>query len=105
MFLSMCSRRLRKLGRILSSRWTSTWFCCDGGVCPNPLDARGIALQSDDGILLMLFYLLLGRAIEVTRVSGVSYWEYLNTATRWSPEIWHETYEDPPRHLVSITSG
>jgi|GEM_PF-2844939 len=80
-------------------------FCCDGGVCPNPLDARGIALQPDDGILLMRFYLLLGRAIEVTRVSGVSYWEYLNTATRWSPEIWHETYEDPPRHLVSITSG
>lgn len=21
-------------------------FCCDGGICPNPMDARGIALQS-----------------------------------------------------------
>jgi len=80
-------------------------FCCDGGVCPNPLDARGVAAQPDDGILLMRFYLLLGRAIEVTRVSSVPYWEYLQSATKWTPEIWHDSYEDPPRYLASITSG
>jgi hypothetical protein len=28
-------------------------FCCDEGVCPNPMDARGIAVQSDDSYLLM----------------------------------------------------
>jgi hypothetical protein len=80
-------------------------FCCDSGVCPNPMDARGVAVQPDDGILLMRFYLLLGRAIEVTRVSGLPYWEYLQSATNWTPEIWHDTYEYPPRYLSSITSG
>jgi hypothetical protein len=46
-------------------------FCCDRGVCPNPMDARGIALQpaSELDEILMRFYLLLGSAIEVTRVS------------------------------------
>jgi hypothetical protein len=80
-------------------------FCCDGGVCPNPMDARGIAVQPDDGILLMRFYLLLGRAIEVTRVSSVPYWEYLQSATSWTTQVWHDTYEYPPRLLSAITSG
>jgi hypothetical protein len=50
-------------------------FCCDRGICPNPMDARGVALQSakDDDEILMRFYLLLGGAIEVTRVSSLPY--------------------------------
>jgi len=80
-------------------------FCCDGGVCPNPMDARGVAVQLDDGYLLMRFYQLLGRAIEVTSSSGVSYWEYMRSATEWSAETWFDTLESPPRYLWQITTG
>jgi hypothetical protein len=84
-------------------------FHCDAGVCPNPMDARGVALQraSADDELLMRFYLLLGQAIEVTRVSSLPYWEYLSTAKLWNVEV-HCAVSDPdmpPPFLASITSG
>jgi hypothetical protein len=81
-------------------------FCCDDGVCPNPMHARGIALQpaSLDDEILMRFYLLLGRAIEVTRVSSLPYWEYLQPKT-WSAEVWYSCTDDPPPYLSSITRG
>lgn len=81
-------------------------FCCDDGVCPNPMHARGIALQpaSRDDEILMRFYLLLGRAIEVTRVSSLPYWEYLQLRT-WSATVWYSCTDDPPPYLSSITRG
>ena len=83
-------------------------FCCDAGVCPNPMDARGLALQpagsQDD--LLMRFYILLGGAIEVTRVSGFPYWEYLESARKWSARLlFAVTPQNPPPLMGSITHG
>ena len=84
-------------------------FHCDRGVCPNPMDARGVALQqaSPDDELLMRFYLLLGQAIEVTRVCSLPYWEYLSAAKLWSAEIHHAVTEDrvPPPYLSTLTIG
>ena len=80
-------------------------FCCDDGVCPNPMDARGVAFQADDGVLLMHFYLLLGRAVEVTRVSSIPYWEYLHGATQWSADVWYHASTYPPPLLASITTA
>lgn len=84
-------------------------FHCDRGVCPNPMDARGVALQqaSPDDELLMRFYLLLGQAIEVTRVCSLPYWEYLSAAKLWNAEIHHAVTEDgvPPPYLSTLTIG
>ena len=82
-------------------------FCCDSGVCPNPMDARGIAFQDarKDDELLMKFYLLLGKALETTRVSSLPYWEYLRNATSWSAEVWYSCADDPPPFLSTITMG
>lgn len=82
-------------------------FCCDNGICPNPMDARGVALQaaSKDKDILMRFYLLLGAAIEVTRVSALPYWEYLSQARSWSADVWYASTDDPPPYLGSITRG
>lgn len=79
-------------------------FCCDDGVCPNPMHARGIAYQkADDGPdLIMRFFILLGRAIEVTRVSALPYWHYLDSAQRWTAEVHHSTMDDPPPLLSSL---
>lgn len=79
-------------------------FCCDGGVCPNPMDARGIALQnaSSDQDILMKLYLLLGMAIESTRVAPLPYWEYLNEITSWSAEVCYSCKDHPPAYLSSI---
>lgn len=79
-------------------------FCCDDGVCPNPMHARGIALQKADDSpdLVMRFFLLLGRAIEVTRVSGLPYWEYLNEAHKWTAEVVHSSTDDPPPFLSAL---
>ena len=83
-------------------------FCCDAGVCPNPMDARGVALQlaSSSHDLLMRFYILLGGAIEVTRVSGFPYWEYLESARDWSARLlFAVTPDSPPPLMSSMTHG
>jgi hypothetical protein len=79
-------------------------FCCDQGICPNPLDARGIAIQnnSKDLDILMRFYLLLGQAIEVTRVSNMPYWAYLSKLRTWDAEVWYSLRDNPPPYLSSF---
>jgi hypothetical protein len=82
-------------------------YCCDNGVCPNPLDARGVALQvaKDPADVLMKFYLLLGGAIEATRVSGLPYWEYLRQASQWQSDVWLAATNvdgEPPPYLSSL---
>jgi hypothetical protein len=84
-------------------------FHCHDGVCPNPMHARGVALQralpGDE--LLMRFYLLLGQAIEVTRVASLPYWEYLSAAKLWNVEV-HYSVSDPdlpPPLLAKVTIG
>ena len=82
-------------------------FCCDSGICPNPMDARGVALQRarPDEEILMRFYLLLGQAIEVTRVSSLPYWEYLHSAKSWNATVWYSCADDPPPYLTAITTA
>lgn len=79
-------------------------FCCDDGVCPNPMHARGIALQKagDAPDLIMKFFLLLGAAIEVTRVSGLPYWDYLSEAHKWTAEVVCSSTNDPPPFLSTL---
>jgi hypothetical protein len=79
-------------------------FCCDDGVCPNPMHARGVAVKdhSNREDILMRFYVLLGRAIEVTRVSSLPYWEYLSRFHRWDAEVWYSSADDPPPFLHSL---
>jgi hypothetical protein len=84
-------------------------FHCHDGVCPNPMDARGVALQraSPEDELLMRFYLLLGQAIEVTRVASLPHWEYLSAAKHWNVEV-HCAVSDPdlpPPLLAEVTMG
>jgi hypothetical protein len=72
-------------------------FCCDDGVCPNPMHARGVSAQlaSNEQDILLRFYILLGRAIEVTRVSGLPYWEYLSNLGQWKGDVLHHLQDDP----------
>jgi hypothetical protein len=71
------------------------------------MDARAVALQrvSPDDELLMRFYLLLGQAIEVTRVRSLPYWEYLAAAKLWNVKISHAVRDEgePPPYLSAIT--
>jgi hypothetical protein len=79
-------------------------FCCDDGVCPNPMHARGIAVQpaSDTQDIFLRLYLLLGRAIEVTSVCGMPYWEYLNDLNSWDATVWYPGTDDLPPFLSSL---
>ena len=81
-------------------------FCCDDGVCPNPLHARGVALQraTDPDLILARFYLLLGRALESTRIASLPYWEYLQQARSWSAETVYSATGDLPPFLASLPS-
>jgi hypothetical protein len=60
-------------------------YCCEDGVCPNPMDASAISCIEKQApeILLLRFYKLLARAIEVTSVSKFAYWQYLNASEDW----------------------
>lgn len=60
-------------------------YCCEAGVCPNPMDAHAIScLEKQSAELLLLrFYTLITRAIEVTSVSKFAYWQYLNGSESW----------------------
>lgn len=80
-------------------------YCCDAGVCPNPLDARGIASQAAEETqdLVMRFYLLLASVIEVTAVSRLPYHSYLRRMGDWTAKVYHSSVEDdPPPFLSSI---
>ncbi|MBN3883828.1 MAG: DUF6602 domain-containing protein [Nostoc sp.] len=60
-------------------------YCCENGVCPNPMDAYAIGSLENQSpeLLLLKFYKLLARAIEVINVSKFAYWEYLNGSESW----------------------
>jgi hypothetical protein len=81
-------------------------YCCDDGVCANPMHARGVAHQpcGDPDDLLMRFFVLVGRAAEATRVKPLPYWDYLHGAAPWSANVLHGT-DDPPPYLSSVTTG
>lgn len=84
-------------------QWLLT-YCCDEGVCPNPMHSRGVASQPADGQqdLVMRFYLLLARAIEVTAVANLPYSAYLHRMGDWTAEVSFSTRDTPPPYLESI---
>lgn len=59
-------------------------FCCQDGVCPNPLDALGIGSvkPSSKRHLLLEFFLMVAQAIVVTTVPAFSYFEHLRGSVR-----------------------
>ena len=79
-------------------------FTCEHGVCPNPMDARGVALQiaSEEHDVLMKFYLLLGQAIQVTRTGSFPYSEYLKHAHQWTAKVFYSATDMPPPLLSSF---
>jgi hypothetical protein len=82
-------------------------YCCDDGVCPNVMHARGVAIQRAEkpSDPILRFYLLLGRALEVTRTSSLPYWEYLSKYHDMPAKVLQSSVEDPPPHLGNWTEG
>jgi hypothetical protein len=85
-------------------------YCCDHGVCPNPMHARGVAVQTAEkpSDVFLRFYLLLGQALNVTRTSGLPYWEYLSTYHHLPADVLYSTYctpEMPPPYLGQWNGG
>lgn len=82
-------------------------FCCDEGVCPNPMHARGVAIQPVDEQfeILMKFYLLTAGAMEVTRVGSFPYWAHLRDANLWTAKVFYATTHDPPPYLSQVSTG
>jgi hypothetical protein len=76
-------------------------FCCDHGVCPNPMDARGLTLQLEKspGQILLRLYLMLAQAIEVTRTSALPFNTYLSHLEPWSTDVIYAATDDPPPYL------
>jgi hypothetical protein len=82
-------------------------YCCDDGVCPNPMHARGVAIQATTkpADAMLRFYLLLGRALDVIRTSSLPYWEYLSQYNSIPAKVLHSSVETPPPHLGKWTEG
>lgn len=82
-------------------------YCCDGGVCPNPMAARGVAVQSSEEPfdVFLSFYLMLGQALNVTRIASLPFWEYLSKYRNIPASVHHSCVESPPPYLGTWTSG
>lgn len=76
-------------------------YCCDAGVCPNVMHARGVSIRKHDAITdtLQQFYVMLGRALDASRVASLSFWEYLSQSQGTDALILCDSYESPPRFL------
>lgn len=79
-------------------------YCCDNGVCPNPLHARGVACKARDGEddLVMRFYLLLAKAINVTAVARMPFHRYLQHMSSWNAKVFFAATDDPPPLLSQV---
>lgn len=82
-------------------------YCCDDGVCPNPMAARGVAVQTSEQPfdVLMRFYLLLGQAINVTRSASLPFWEYLSEYGNIPAMVHYSCVDSPPPYLGQWTRG
>ena len=80
-------------------------YCCDGGVCPNPMDARGVVIQTSINYfdVFLHFYLLLGQALNVTRIASLPFWEYLSKYRNCHAKIYYSSVETPPPYLGQWT--
>lgn len=82
-------------------------YCCDSGMCCNPMAARGVAIQTSQQPfdVLLRFYLLLGQAVDVIRTASLPYWEYLAKYRDLKGMVIHSCVDDPPPYLGNWTSG
>lgn len=79
-------------------------YCCEFGVCANPLHAYGVAGKDKDkeADLVMRFYLLLAEAINVTVVARLPYRRYLEFLRKWNAEVFYAATDDPPPLLSQV---
>lgn len=79
-------------------------YCCEFGVCANPLHAYGVAGKDNDkeADLVMRFYLLLAQAINVTAVAILPYHRYLQHLRQWNAEVFYAATDDPPPLLSQV---
>lgn len=82
-------------------------YCCDSGICPNPMVARGVAVQTstEPNDVLLRFYLLLGQALNVIRTASLPFWEYLSKYRDLPAAVFHSCVESPPPYLGQWTRG
>lgn len=82
-------------------------YSCNGGVCPTPTNARGVAIQSSEEPhdVFMRFYLLLGQALNVVRTASLPFWEYLSSHKDLPALVYHSCAESPPPYLGQWTRG
>ncbi|WP_339742197.1 DUF6602 domain-containing protein [uncultured Rubinisphaera sp.] len=80
-------------------------YCCDDGVCPNPMAARGVAIQSSDKPydVFIRFFLLLGQALNVTRTASLPFWEYLSKYQDIPATVHSSCVDSPPPYLGQRT--
>jgi hypothetical protein len=78
-------------------------YCCALGVCPNPMDARGVTCkQADDkDDLLLRFYMLLAQALSVTAAAHPPYNRYLSHLKTWNSDLLRPDSEDGSEHMSS----
>ena len=84
-------------------------YCCDQGICPNTMHARGISTVKvgDNSEGLLRFYLLLTQAISTTSVARMSSWEYLHEFANLSGATVvtsATTNGEPPPYLDTLTN-
>ena len=73
-----------------------TTLGCQGGICPNPMDAFGISVVKEvpNSELLLWFSRLVTQAVAVTHVASFSYYNYLHGN---KPRPWTcYTFRDAP---------
>lgn len=79
-------------------------YCCQFGVCANPLHAYGVAGKDNDkeADLVMRFYLLLAEAINAIAVATLPYHRYLEHLQQWNAEVFYAATDDPPPLLSQV---
>lgn len=78
-------------------------YCCQFGVCANPLHAYGIAGKDGDkdDDLVMRFYLLLAEAINAVVVAKLPYNRYLEHLRQWDADVIYAAVGDDAPPLLS----
>lgn len=79
-------------------------YCCEFGVCANPLHAYGVAGMDNDkeSDLIMRFYLMLAEAINATAVARLPYRRYLEHLQQWNAQVFYAATDDPPPLLSQV---
>lgn len=79
-------------------------FCCDYGICPNPMHAIALSLQTElsQNETFIRFYLMLAQAVQFTRTGRLPYHSYLASFKPWNAEFFPAARVDSPPKLRDI---